>query len=103
MTTVSDRVTGAAPQDGSSLTGPATDGAGAIRVDGVSKAFGRGQGAVIALDRISLDVRTGGFVALVGASGCGKSTLLNLLAGLDRPTRGEVAVEGRTALMSALF
>jgi NitT/TauT family transport system ATP-binding protein len=106
VTTVSEPLQGTASPGGSSASGPGTDGAGAIRVHGVSKAFGRGEGAVVALDRISLEVPTGGFVALVGASGCGKSTLLNLLAGLDTPTRGDVAVEGRTALMfqeAALF
>ena len=78
----------------------------AIRVDEISKAFGRGDRAVVALDRISLQVPVGGFVALVGASGCGKSTLLNLLAGLDSPTRGRITSDGRTALMfqeAALF
>jgi NitT/TauT family transport system ATP-binding protein len=78
----------------------------AISLRGVSKAFGHGGNAVVALDNITLDVARGEFVCLVGASGCGKSTSLNLVAGLDRPTVGDVAVHGRTALMfqeAALF
>ena len=78
----------------------------AISLRGVSKAFGRHGDAVVALDNITLDVSRGEFVCLVGASGCGKSTSLNLIAGLDRPTVGDVTVQGRTALMfqeAALF
>jgi NitT/TauT family transport system ATP-binding protein len=79
----------------------------ALRLDGVSKRHGVGQDAVIALDTMSLSVRAGEFVCIVGASGCGKSTMLNLVAGLDTPSAGQVHVEGgRPALMfqeSALF
>jgi putative ABC transport system ATP-binding protein len=50
---------------------------------------------VVALDGIDLEVASGEFVAVVGPSGCGKSTLLHLLAAIDRPTSGEVLVEGR--------
>jgi NitT/TauT family transport system ATP-binding protein len=79
----------------------------AIRIDAVSKAYGHAGNAVVALDRLSLDVAPGEFVCLVGASGCGKSTLLNVVAGLDSPTHGTVEVSlGRPALMfqeSALF
>ena len=78
----------------------------AISLRGVSKAFGHGGNAVVALDNINLDVARGEFVCLAGASGCGKSTSLNLIAGLDRPTVGQVTVHGRTALMfqdAALF
>jgi NitT/TauT family transport system ATP-binding protein len=79
----------------------------AIRISEVSKSFGRGEGALLALDRVSLDVAPGEFVTLIGASGCGKSTLLNLVAGLDQPTAGELSAGGRpVALMfqeSALF
>ena len=71
----------------------------AVRVESVSKRFGEGKGSVLALDGVSLDVRRGEFVCVVGASGCGKSTLLSLIAGLDRPTAGAVAVGGRAALM----
>ena len=77
-----------------------------ISLRGVSKAFGHGGNAVVALDNINLDVARGEFVCLAGASGCGKSTSLNLIAGLDRPTVGQVTVHGRTALMfqdAALF
>ncbi|MGH9005193.1 MAG: ABC transporter ATP-binding protein [Acidimicrobiia bacterium] len=75
-----------------------------LSVRSVSKAFGTvrtgtGTSPVVALDRISLEARRGEFLCLVGASGCGKSTLLNLVAGLDRPTAGDLTVEGRPALM----
>jgi NitT/TauT family transport system ATP-binding protein len=79
----------------------------AISVREVSKAYGGGRaGGVLALDRLSLDVKGGEFVCLVGASGCGKTTLLNLVAGLDEPTAGRVEASGRRALMfqeAALF
>jgi NitT/TauT family transport system ATP-binding protein len=70
-----------------------------VAVDHVTKRFGAGPESVLALDGVTLDVATGEFVCLVGASGCGKSTLLSLVAGLERPTTGRVAVGGRTALM----
>jgi NitT/TauT family transport system ATP-binding protein len=78
----------------------------AVALRGVSKVYGSGRDAVAAVDHIDLDVPPGQLACLVGASGCGKSTLLNLAAGLDQPTRGEVEVVGRTALMfqdAALF
>jgi sulfonate transport system ATP-binding protein len=62
----------------------------AVRITEVSKAFGRGSSALLALDKISLTVKRGEFACLIGASGCGKSTLLSLVAGLDRPTAGTV-------------
>jgi NitT/TauT family transport system ATP-binding protein len=67
----------------------------AIRLTDVSKAFRTGRAELLALDGISLTVRDGEFVCLIGASGCGKSTLLNLVAGLDKPTSGEVDTGGR--------
>ncbi|MBI4271796.1 MAG: ABC transporter ATP-binding protein [Candidatus Rokubacteria bacterium] len=54
-----------------------------------------GRAPLRALERISLDVHPGEFVAIVGPSGCGKSTLLNLVAGLARPTAGSIEVDGR--------
>jgi NitT/TauT family transport system ATP-binding protein len=72
----------------------------AVRLDQVSKSFGRAGRAQLVLDTISLDVAPGEFVTLLGASGCGKSTLLNLVAGLDAPTSGTISVPGgRPALM----
>ena len=68
-----------------------------MRVERLVKRFGRGPAV---LDGVDLDVAPGEFVCLLGASGCGKSTLLNLIAGLDEPTAGTVAVAGgRPALM----
>ncbi|MGN9779100.1 ABC transporter ATP-binding protein [Micromonospora sp. H33] len=61
-----------------------------VALHGVTKVYGRGANAVLALDGVSLDVAPGEFVCLVGASGCGKSTLLNLVAGLDRPSGGSI-------------
>lgn len=72
----------------------------AIAITEVSKTFGRGDAALLALDGVSLSVAPGEFVCLIGASGCGKSTLLNLVAGLDAPTSGDVSTDGRqVALM----
>ncbi len=65
-----------------------------IRVEGVTKVYGSGETAVRALDRLSVEVQTGEFVAVMGPSGCGKSTLLNLLGALDQPTEGTVRVAG---------
>ena len=64
-------------------------------VVGVEKQFRRGAEAVHVLRGLSLELRTGEFLALMGPSGSGKSTLLNLLGGLDRPDRGSVEVGGQ--------
>src|ERR1700680_3955990 len=61
-----------------------------VSLNAVDKVYGRGRSSVIALERISLEVEKGEFLCLVGASGCGKSTLLSLIAGLDKPTAGEI-------------
>jgi NitT/TauT family transport system ATP-binding protein len=66
----------------------------AVLLSELSKVYGHGTAAVAALDRVSLQVRAGEFVCLVGASGCGKSTLLSLVAGLEAPTAGRVQVAG---------
>src|SRR5437588_3978262 len=78
----------------------------AVSIRDVAKAYGPAGSHVLALGGVSLEVAQGEFLCLVGASGCGKSTLLNLIAGLDHPGAGTVAVAGKPALMfqdSALF
>ena len=61
----------------------------------MEKQYGQGAGLVRALDVVELDVAAGETLAVMGPSGCGKSTLLHLLGGLERPTAGEVWLEGR--------
>ncbi|MBO3749952.1 ABC transporter ATP-binding protein [Streptosporangiaceae bacterium NEAU-GS5] len=73
----------------------------AVDVHEVEHVYGTGRDAVTALGPISLSVRPGSFVVLVGASGCGKSTLLRLIAGFERPTSGAVRVGGREPVPGA--
>jgi putative ABC transport system ATP-binding protein len=72
-----------------------TNNGAAVRADRVSRHYTMGTALIRAVDEISLDVRTGEFVALLGSSGSGKSTLLNLMAGLDRPTGGAIFANGK--------
>jgi len=65
-----------------------------IHLRNVTRTYSSGTGIIRALDEVSLDIPAGEFVTITGPSGCGKSTLLNLLGGLDRPTSGEVMVDG---------
>src|SRR6476619_2582975 len=65
-----------------------------VRVRNISKRFTREGFEIVALDHVDLELYQGDFLALMGPSGSGKSTLLNLLAGIDRPTGGEVQVLG---------
>ena len=64
-----------------------------IELDGVSKQF-QGKRNVTALDRVTLTIPRGEMVSIIGPSGSGKSTLLNLIGGLDRPTEGDVRIDG---------
>ena len=66
-----------------------------LRVENLRKDYTLGDEVVHALDGVSLEVKRGEFVALMGASGSGKSTLLHLIGGLDVPTSGRVEIEGR--------
>jgi putative ABC transport system ATP-binding protein len=67
-----------------------------IRLAEVSKVYRQGQNEVRALDRVSLEVPRGQFLAVMGPSGSGKSTLLHLIGGLDAPSSGEIVVDGRS-------
>lgn len=61
----------------------------------LTKTYGIGDNVVHALTDVSLDIEEGKFVSIIGSSGSGKSTLLNLLGGLDRPTSGDVILDGK--------
>ena len=66
-----------------------------IALSGVFRSYANSRGSFTpALQNIDLEIEQGEFVCIVGPSGCGKSTLLHLLAGLDRPTTGEITVDG---------
>ncbi len=67
-----------------------------LRVENICKTYDTGDTAVNALTDISFSVQKGEFIAIIGASGSGKSTLLHILGGIDRPTSGEVFVDGQS-------
>lgn len=66
-----------------------------LRVENLTKIYGKKETKVVALDNVSFSVKKGEFVAIVGASGSGKSTLLHLIGGIDRPTKGKVYIDGK--------
>jgi len=70
-------------------------------VRGASRVYDSGASAMVALDRVSIDVPAGRFVSVIGPSGCGKSTLLRLVAGLEAPDSGEVAIFGASPAAAA--
>lgn len=66
-----------------------------LRIENLSKTYGKGENAVKALDGVSFSVPKGQMAAVMGASGSGKSTLLHILGGVDRPTAGKVFLDGQ--------
>jgi len=66
-----------------------------VRLKNVTKDYGRDQALTHALRGVNLELEVGEFTAMAGPSGSGKSTLLNIIGGLDRPTSGQVEVDGR--------
>ena len=66
-----------------------------ISLTGVTKVY-NGKRQVAALESVDLEIARGEMVSIVGSSGSGKSTLLNLIGGLDRPTSGEIRIDGQT-------
>jgi putative ABC transport system ATP-binding protein len=84
-----DKVTGGSPYRKKGEGVPSI-----VTLTGITKTFFRGKEPIPVLESLDLDVPAGSFEALMGPSGSGKSTLLNLIAGLDRPTRGSIRVAG---------
>jgi putative ABC transport system ATP-binding protein len=66
-----------------------------VKTERLTKVYGKGVTAVTALNNLNLEIQPGEFVAVMGPSGCGKSTLLHLVGGLDRPSSGQVLVDGQ--------
>lgn len=66
-----------------------------LKVEHLSKVYGKGENQVVALDDVSLTIEKGEFTAIIGASGSGKSTLLHMIGGVDVPTSGKVYLDGQ--------
>ena len=87
-----------APPSATATTAPASV---VVRATGVSKVYRMGDQTVKALDDVSMEIRSGEFVAIMGPSGSGKSTMMNLIGGLDVPTTGTLEIGGQDiALLS---
>lgn len=69
-----------------------------VKVENVTKIYGKGAAEVRALDGVSFEIEEGDFVAIIGKSGSGKSTLMHILGGVDKPTTGHVLVGGKDIL-----
>ena len=67
----------------------------ALCVRNLTKEFAVGAGKVVAVDRVTFDVRGGEFFTMLGPSGCGKTTTLRVIAGLEQATSGEITIDGR--------
>ena len=82
--------------DGTATAGtePSVTDAAVVAASDLTRRYGEGESAVDALRGVSLEMPAGQFTAVMGASGSGKSTLMHILAGLDRPTSGRVAIAG---------
>ena len=65
-----------------------------LKVENLTKKYGKKDTEVVALDNVSFSVEKGEFIAIIGASGSGKSTLLHLIGGVDKPTSGKVFIDG---------
>ena len=65
-----------------------------VKTEALTKTYGQGDTAVMALKDVNLEIKAGEFIAVMGPSGCGKSTLLHLIGGLDQPTSGRVWLDG---------
>ena len=74
---------------------PASVGFPLIRVVSVRKVYRMGEQELKALDGVTLDIKHGEFVAIMGSSGSGKSTMMNLIGALDVPTSGQLFIDGR--------
>ena len=102
MTAVTDQsamtTTASTAQATASATAQA-DRPAALEIERVTKVYGRGQRAVLAVDNLDLRVEPGEFVCVVGASGCGKSTLLSMVSGLEPITSGRISKAGKAAQM----
>ena len=82
--------------ESAAVTAPSTaTGSVLVQIRDLSKNYKRGAETVHVFENVSLDIREGEYLALMGPSGSGKSTLLNILAGLDKPDRGQVVVDGQ--------
>ncbi|OOM10354.1 ABC transporter ATP-binding protein [Clostridium saccharobutylicum] len=66
-----------------------------LRIENLSKVYGKGENQVTALDHVSLTIEKGEFTAIIGSSGSGKSTLLHIIGGVDVPTSGKVYLDGQ--------
>ena len=66
-----------------------------LKVQNLTKKYGKKDTEVVALDNVSFSVEKGEFIAIVGASGSGKSTLLHLMGGVDKPTSGKVFINDK--------